>query len=395
MIELVKRLSAVAVCSSVALSAGLANAAPTNQELYDMLLATQKKMEALQSRAEKAEAEVKKANAEAEMARREAEKASSTAAKAQTTAAGAQTTAAKAGSGGGFGAKPKITSKHGLYTSFSASMKKVIFEEMTLVKDTENNKDYALTHTVALSPEVVIGYETKNGLGVKARLSYLHSKGSMSITEEPGMSLRSDWDNDRDDVDIAVNQGEAFKAKDNLYILDSDVEAYKAFGTTDFAFVPRAGIRYVNMLHKTKLWETGGNNETINMSHSIKGAGPKIGLDSKIALSHNVWLTIGGATSLIVASERSTILGERGVGIDYAEKAQTAKLLPIYEMNVGVEWSPKVNVFDSLTISTVVEGEYWNGGGGWNTTINDGGAQHPDVFSWGSIGGRIAVTADF
>jgi len=150
-------------------------------------------------------------------------------------------------------------------------------------------------------------------------------------------------------------------------------------------------LRYVNVDRDYFAFESGGT-QTISANHEIDGFGPRIRFGVIFPVyNNNISFYADGAASLIYADETQIYQGDSS---SERYELDSDKLLPIFEAELGIEWRPAAYL-NQLALRAGVEGQTWIGGGGWEFTIDDGGADFADEFSWSAIGFNFSAAYEF
>lgn len=359
-------------CLMIVFSSGAsAQTVPGNEALYKMLLENQKRIKTLEKRALDAEAETEKANAELDRIKKES----------SADVIGAGTASYSCGKTGGFFAEADV------------SYVRPVFDAAIVGASEDYANGYtkllSLEHDAVFVPELTLGYERSDGLGVRAKGVYMKSETDF-FQEENDLygELQVHFDTDSDDVDIYVDGG--LGAKDKLEAWIADLEIYKRAGIGTVDIILGGGVRYVNLDRTIRLWETEGNEEEIHAFHTLEGAGPKIFLEGSFPVSKCLSLYGDGSASFLFTQENQELYEVPRSPSDHNVN-DGEKLLTILEAEFGLQYW----LTESFSLKAGVNGGYWVRGGGWNFYNDDGGAPWFGDFSWGYVGGNVSAAVAF
>ncbi|VFM95159.1 MAG: hypothetical protein BECKG1743D_GA0114223_100321 [Candidatus Kentron sp. G] len=251
----------------------------------------------------------------------------------------------------------------------------------------QGTKFYEMEHNAIAAPTLSFDYELDNGLGLKANLFYLNSEQGFSLKEDAVNDDLYVYFNrgDGDEIDWAVDG--TFRAEDELDVLVADIEAYRKIGNVEKFLTIGGGLRYVNMERRFHATESSDPDRFVKARHKIRGVGPKLSLGGKFPLYRDIGFYINTSGSLVAGNEEQKFTSDDGQG----KVDDTLKIMPIFDAELGVEWTPDINFAESLTVRAGLEGQSWHGGGGWDFSNGNGGSPWFDEFSWGAIGGHLSA----
>ena len=361
------------VCLITVFSSGaFAQTVPANETLYKMLLENQKRIKALEQRALDAEAEAEKAHAELDRMKKEGD-------------------AGVAGTGNASDSCGKIG---GFFAEADVSYVRPVFDTAVIGASEDYDDGYtrlmSLEHDAVFVPELTLGYERSDGLGVRAKGVYMKSEADFFQKENDLYGqIEVHFDVDSDDLDIHVDDG--LGAEDKLEAWIADLEIYKRVGIGAVDVIFGGGARYVNLDRTLRLWETDNSNgDEIHAFHSLEGAGPKIFLEGSFPVSTCLSLYGDGSASFLFTQENQELYEVPRKPYDHNAN-DGEKLLTILEAEFGLQYWPT----ESFSLKAGVNGGYWVRGGGWYFYSDDANASWFGDYSWGYIGGNVSASVAF
>jgi hypothetical protein len=260
------------------------------------------------------------------------------------------------------------------------------FEDNTAFTVTESDgvtfetlSDAQFDYDLELSPRVWLQYEHGDGLGLRAKYwQFQHSAGAASGSppangfgrlESPefsGVSISSAIPTD------------TYTAMTSMNAYAIDLEGTKCTQFCSWSLGVGAGVRYASVdqdYHAVLVDGTGDARGSIDFQHKIGGIGPTVSLSA--SRPYGCQLTLFGVARgalLYGDGESSTVVGE---DLDLEEAFFTRRtrsredLLPVGEMQVGVEWAPaRCGIWQPL-VGMALEGQLWQNVGNASSEEGD------------------------
>ena len=176
----------------------------------------------------------------------------------------------------------------------------------------------------------------------------------------------------------------------NAYTID--IEATKSFDCGAWGWMASAGLRYAeaDQNYSATLQNAAGNTQgTINFSHRIRGIGPTLSLRTQRPFAPQLAL-FGMARGAVLMGDGESLLEaieDQDLTTPLTTRSTTNQddLLPIGEMQVGLQWTPLCQGVWHPYLHLALEGQVWSDAG--NASSVDG--------DLGFFGFNVAVGVDW
>ena len=230
------------------------------------------------------------------------------------------------------------------------------------------------------TPRVWLGYVGESGLGARARYwQFDHTSGGATRDIDQGNG---------DFLTIASNN------RLRVYTIDAEVTQRVALGRFLFNFA--AGGRYAEF----------GSAITANISFqgqpagtgflgvNFRGGGPTLAAEAWRPLFGGFALYGNGRASLLYGNSTTTFASQNENG-PFARQLSQASMLPIFETQLGVQWTTVLGGGSTFFVRTGVEAQLWNSVGRLPNPFNDGNNGGPGFVQLSDVGnlGFFGVTA--
>jgi hypothetical protein len=245
----------------------------------------------------------------------------------------------------------------------------VSFEELS---DTEF--DYGLE----LSPRVWVQYDHGDGLGLRAQYWQFDHEADFESASPPANGFGRIATPQFADVDISTTiPTDTLSASSALNAYAIDLEGTKRVEFCNWWLGVSGGVRYasVDQMYKARLRDDDGDLEgEINFQHRIGGVGPTVSLFAARCYGYDFTLfgLVRGALLFGDAESRLEAAEDLDLEDPFVTRQKTSRedLLPVGEMQIGVDWSPQTCGQWQPLVSVALEGQLWSNAG--NASSEDG-----------------------
>jgi hypothetical protein len=245
----------------------------------------------------------------------------------------------------------------------------VTFETLT---DTEFNYD------TELAPRVWIEFVRGGGLGMRVVYWQFDYAAANASGSPPANGFGAIIPPTFGEIDLVTTTPDSvYSATSALNAYTIDVEGTKSWGGGMWCAVASTGIRFGEMEQNYNSTLQNAQNlqqGTINYRHKIQGVGPTVGLRVQRPFLPRFALFGVARGSLLFGDADSTLLAveDQDVTNAFTTRRTTSRddLLPISEMQVGLQWTPNAGVVWHPYFHLAFESQLWNGAG--NATTEDG-----------------------
>ena len=242
----------------------------------------------------------------------------------------------------------------------------------------EDFNDTEFDYDLELAPRLWIEHACDNGLGLRALYwQFDHSPGS-AVDSPPANGFGRIDNPPFGTVDISSTiPTDTYLATSDLNAFTIDLEATKITDFCSWSLGLSGGLRYaeVEQSYFAELRDAAGTARgRIDFDHRISGVGPTISLHASRTCFYDVIFFGMARGSLLYGDGESRLAA--GEDLDLAnpfftnQVSQREDLLPIGEMQIGIDWSPPVRSAYQPFMSLALEAQFWNGVG--NATSEDG-----------------------
>ena len=230
------------------------------------------------------------------------------------------------------------------------------------------------------TPRVWLGYVGESGLGARARYwQFDHTSGGATRDIDQGNG---------NFLTIATNN------RLRLYTIDAEVTQRAALGRFLFNFA--AGGRYVEFGNTINAsLSTQGLTGAARLGVNFVGGGPTLAAEAWRPLVGGFALYGNGRASLLYGNSVTTLQSDVGNN-PLGQQLRQASLLPIFETQLGVQWTKLLAGGATFFVRSGVEAQLWNGVGRLpNTFSNNNGGGGPNFVVFSDLGnlGFFGVTA--
>jgi len=231
------------------------------------------------------------------------------------------------------------------------------------------------------SPRFELGYLAA-GDRLGFRMRYWHFDNDQSLTASSG-----DVEiiiSDDPEIDLQTDGNVDINHELKLRVLD--LEAMKRNGGLLFS----GGIRYARMDQNFRATDI---DNFVSSEHDFEGVGPTVALEGRHRLGN-------GSLTLFATGRGSVLFGESNWtasdAVDALFRTNDGDVLPIGELQLGVDWSRETRRGGLAFLRVALEGQYWiSAGSGMKTDLgtssNDGGVADPQEPDMGLIGFTIGA----
>lgn len=230
------------------------------------------------------------------------------------------------------------------------------------------------------SPRVWLGYVGESGLGARARYwQFDHTSGGATLDIDQGNG---------NFLTIATNN--------RLRIYTIDAEVTQRVGLGRFLFNFAAGGRYAefgNGINANTSFQ-GQPAGTGFLGLNFRGGGPTLAAEAWRPLIGGLALYGNGRASLLYGNSTTTFASSDGNG-PFIQQLSQATLLPIFETQLGVQWTTVLAGGSTFFVRTGIEAQLWNSVGRLPNPFNNGNNGGPGFVQFSDVGnlGFFGVTA--
>lgn len=280
-----------------------------------------------------------------------------------------------------------------LAAGFAAVFLRPHFEHDVAFIDTIDNgavstrqTDVPFDYDMEFSPRFWLEYCKSNHLGLRATYwSFDHDSPLMQATvDEPGEEINSPIRFIRanatafEPLDLSARaQGDVFRAQASLDVDVIDLEGTKWTDFCTWQFGASAGLRYASLQQTYSSVVTTSEDQTVNAffgSHRFDGVGPTFALEMRRPMGCFNWFSMARGSLLygngkygFTAFEN---LDSTALPLTTIVEQQRNDIIPVGELQVGLEWSKQFCNGGRLFCRTALEAQLWQGAG--TATEEDG-----------------------
>jgi len=257
----------------------------------------------------------------------------------------------------------------------------------------ETFSDTEFTYDRELAPRVWIEAVGPDSLGFRAIYWQFDHPAATSTSTPPANGFGRISHPDFGEIDLSTTvPNSQFIANTDLNAYSVDLEVTKAMNWGNYGLLTAFGLRYaeVEQRYVAQLRSAADVLQgTINFSHQIEGIGPTIAIRTQRPFTTQMAIFGQARGSLLFGDGQSTLTAIEDQDLDdqLTTNRTTIRndLLPIGEMQVGLQWSPECTGVFFPYVHLALEGQIWSGVG--NASTEDG--------NLGFFGFNIAVGVDF
>jgi hypothetical protein len=241
----------------------------------------------------------------------------------------------------------------------------------------ENFTDHEFDYDLAVSPRVWLGYEAATGLGLRMQYWQFDQDANDAVASPPANGFGRITHPTFGLVDITTTiPTNSFSAASTLNVYAIDLEGTKRADFDSWWLVASGGLRYASteQSYLAQLRNAAGNlRGEVDFQQQLEGVGPTVSLYAARNLFGNV-AVFGMARGSLLYGDGETSL-RAGEDLDLQQPFLTRRdtsredLLPVGEMQLGVEWSPSWSGWQPF-VRSALEGQVWDGVG--NAVSEDG-----------------------
>lgn len=230
------------------------------------------------------------------------------------------------------------------------------------------------------TPRVWLGYVGESGLGARARYwQFDHTSGGALLDIDQGNG---------NFLTIATNN------RLRLYTIDAEVTQRAALGRFLFNFA--AGGRYVEFGNTINAsLSAQGLTGAARLGVNFVGGGPTLAAEAWRPLFGGFALYGNGRASLLYGNAVTSLQSDVGNN-PLGQQLRQATLLPIFETQLGLQWTKLLAGGATFFVRSGVEAQLWDGVGRLpNTFTNNNGGGGPNFVVFSDLGnlGFFGVTA--
>lgn len=234
-----------------------------------------------------------------------------------------------------------------------------------------NTTDVAFDYDYSLAPRVWVDYQTPVGIGLRASY-FAFDQGSAMLTANPpanGFGLISHPAFGAVDISSTIPT-ESFSARSGLDLYSIDLEMTKRADFSTWLLLAGAGVRYASIEQEYLAQLRNGANALagqINFRHDLSGFGPTVSVQSRRPLAESLGFFGMARGSLLFGQGHSSL--QAGEDLDLAlpfittRTSQSDSLLPIGEIQVGLDACSRLTQYGQFTTRVALEGQLWGGVG--------------------------------
>ena len=266
----------------------------------------------------------------------------------------------------------------------------------TLTSDGDTTNDFTQTEfdfDRELSPRVWVEALSTDRLGVRAIWwNFDHSAATaIGMPNANGFGEISHPPFGTVDISTTVPNSQ-FTANHNLDATTVDIEATKSLEVGRAGWLTGFGFRYAQLEQTYNAFtqdETGTTTGTIDFAHEIEGFGPTISIRTQRPWTNQLSIFGSARGSLIFGDGESQLTAVEDADIDDSltttETLIRDDVLPIGELQLGLQWTPPAYGIWCPYIHFAMEGQVWSGAG--NASSEDD--------NLGFFGFNVALGFDF
>jgi hypothetical protein len=180
-------------------------------------------------------------------------------------------------------------------------------------------------------------------------------------------------------VDLSTTvPNSVFSASSDINAYSIDLEATRSFQTHAWGWMASAGLRYaeVEQSYRGNLQDPDGDQQgNLNFSHLVQGIGPTISLRTQRPFSPQLALFGIARGSLVFGDGQTSLVAVEDEDLDTQLTTRSSSnqddLLPISEIQVGLQWTPPCPGVWHPYLHLALEGQQWAGAGSASSTEGD------------------------
>jgi len=264
----------------------------------------------------------------------------------------------------------------GWIAGYESVIVKPFFQSNDVVTNLTNGS-YAWNYQY--TPRVWLGYVGASGLGARARYwQFDHTSGGASR-----------------DIDLGNGNFLTIASNNRLRIYTIDAEVTQRVGLGRFLFNFAAGGRYAEFgTGISASFASQGQTGTGFLGVNFRGGGPTLAAEAWRPLFGGLALYGNGRASLLYGNSTTTYASQNENG-PFIQQFSQQSLLPIFETQLGVQWTTVLGGGSTFFVRTGIEAQLWNSVGRLPDPFNDGNNGGPDFVQFSDVGnlGFFGVTA--
>ena len=266
----------------------------------------------------------------------------------------------------------------------------------TLTSDGASNESFSDTefsYDRSLAPRVWIEALTSDALGFRVVYWQFDQDADTVVGEPAANGFGRISPPTFGDIDLSTTvPGSQFTANSSLNAYSIDLELTKSLSWGHCGWLTAFGLRYaeVQQSYDGELQDDSDAVQgTINFDHTVKGIGPTLAIRTHRPITHQLSIFGMARGSLVFGDGESTLTAIEDQDLD-TELTTTRvtnrnDLLPIGEMQVGLQWAPQGMGVYQPYLHLAMESQIWSGVG--NASQEDG--------NLGFFGFNVALGFDF
>lgn len=242
----------------------------------------------------------------------------------------------------------------------------------------ESFTDIEFDFGTELSPRVWLEYSANNQMGIRA-VWWDFDHGADPVSASPDDNGFGRISNpDFGDIDLSTTvPGSTYNTTTDLHAWTLDIEGTRTFTGGCWKWLAAAGVRYaeIDQTYISDLQSAAGDLQgRIDYSHRSEGFGPTVFLRAQRPILPGISLFGSARGSLLYGDSASTLDAVEDLDLD--DQLRTLRLtgrddlLPIGEVQVGLQVSPPGGAVWRPYLHVALEGQHWAGAG--NASSEDG-----------------------